>query len=598
MSKPKSEDQPTENEVLLKKNTPIIKKSKGVEKKAKSGIDINAEASFTYEEDIKLGDYEEAPSLDDIDITGWTFNDLRQLYKDNGGDVSQVDGKITDYLSDNKDNSDIVRKFMSNFLLGTKEGYYDSNKNTNGFGNTTEEILSNLLSAPEGEVLPGWVCSNIHDLGMRYLHKANFESAVVSCKSQYGAGHAILLYKSGEGEYTFMNYGSSEVLEAKTMKEAVCMLQKNKSELMSNGTICFVDENGSYCEYALKDDAVWGEKIDKSSHNSQMPEPVKIPERSKIDASFDYTNLGDKKVTIEGAKVFGKGTKFALTGGLGYQTNSNSQIFQNSKSFGGEVGIKGSHSTSNGTNYFGAEVIENYVQAEYKPIVSDTGVRKQEAEYLTTYARGVAGTQEKVDLSDNISLTNTAQVSAEGYLVAGITLGTSFNGDGRLALEDGIKLNTKIDNVTLENALSAGLLVDMRKTSGAQEIGAQLGSKFNASGSIIVNNDKDLSFGASIDGYSVFTPSATDYGVGAKTFVTYKPDDEVSIIGGAGIRYDYQQMNIGGMREFTENRGSFNVSVSAKRKKDMFTLSCGGNFNNINASRNNSRVSFGYTRNF
>lgn len=561
---------------------------------------VDVEVSYTSEQEIETGTYTALPDIEDVEYDGIDLSALRSMYSTNGGKACEVDKYIIDYLNSIKGNDDALRNFMSTFFSGLKSDFFDSSKTTCDFGDDTEVILSRVLSQPEGEVIPGWVCSNIHDLGMRYMHKCGMEAAIVSCKQNMGAGHAILIYKNGDGKYTFFNYGHADQVEADNMVDAVCQLQKSNPSLMSNGTICFVDEKGSYCKYALEDDAVWGEKIDKSARNGEMPTSNILPKKTDFSVQLNTTNLNDKSATLEGALLLGKHKRTAITGGIGYQTNSNSQIFNTSEAFGATLGLKTVSGGNHTKTYFGVDAIVDYTQANYQPIpTEDGGERQQGAEYLTTFARGAAGIENNIDLSAHTTLTNTTQASAEGYLVAGITLGTSYNGDGRLAVEDGLKLTHKSGDVTLENALSGGLLVDLRKTSGAQEFSTQLGTKFNASTSILVNPSGNVSYGIGADGYSVFTPTTTDYGIGAKTFITYKPDgSDITFGGNLGARYDHQDLSIGGINENIKNDTSFYASVSAKHKKNTFTVGYNGKFDGINNSRNNSTVMVRYTRTF
>ncbi len=566
---------------------------------ASGGAEVGVEVSYTTETTIETGSYTALPDIEEVEYDGVKLSDFRQMYADNGGNINDVDKYIVNHLSEIKDDHDAVRNFMSTFLTDLKSDLFDSGKNTCSFGDDTEEILANVLSQPEGERLTGWVCSNIHDLGMRYMHKSGMEAAIVSCKQNMGAGHAILIYKSGDGKYTFMNYGHASEVDAKNMVDAVCKLQSSDSSLMSNGTICFVDENGSYCKYALKDDALWGDKIDKTGYNNDIPTANILPEKSGISVELNTTNMSDKKAIVEGNLLLGKNKRTAITGGIGYQTNSNSQIFDHSQGFGANLGIKTVSGGDKTRTYFGADAIVDYTLANYAPVPTENGQKDQQAEYLTTFARGVAGIENKFNLSENTTLTNTTQLSADGYLAAGITLGTSFNGDGRAAVENALTLTHKTSGATIEGTLNGGLLVDMKKTSGDQQMCFQLGSKFNAGSSIMISPDNNLSYGLGVDGYSVFTPTSTDYGVGAKTFVAYKPDgSDITFTGNVGGNYSHQNIRIGGMNETTEDNTSFYASVSAKHKKNTFSVGYNGKFDGINTTRNNSTFMVKYTRTF
>ena len=161
-----------------KNKKPTVKKPT-VEKPAKTEVD--AEVSYTTEQPIETGSYIHLEDIDDIDYEGLTLSDLRDMYNANGGDITAVDNYLTEQFNNLKDDPVATRNFTSNLLQVFRADLYDSGKNTYSFGENTREILHRVLAHPEGERLQGWVCSNIHDLVMRYMHKSGMVSKEGTC---------------------------------------------------------------------------------------------------------------------------------------------------------------------------------------------------------------------------------------------------------------------------------------------------------------------------------------------------------------------------------------------------------------------------------
>lgn len=559
-----------------------------------SKYDLNIEVSYTDKKPVETG---EKINHEDMtyDFDGVKYSDFKQMFTENGGNVDEIMDKIIQFVKDNKNDENLIRNFFGNFLGDVKNNLYDVNKDTKYFGDSIEEIMSKVLSVKDGESLPGWVCTNNCELGMGIAHSCGYESATVSCKSLYGAGHSILIYKSSDGTYSLLNYGKTNEIKANNMKDAVCQLLKFDSSLLTNGTISFVDKDKSFYEFALSDDVVWGDKIDKRANNMDFMFHNKLPSKSKVDIKVDSPMTDNMKLTAEGTILLGKNKNTALSAGIGGLTNTDSQFFDSSKSFGAKVGIKGVKKAGKSTDiYYSADVLADYALTNVKK--NDNTNRK--AEYLVGAAKGVVGAETKIPLNDNTTLTNAAQISAEGNIVSGITLGTSYTGDSRLAIGDGLKLTNKFDGITLENSLSGEFLTDTRSTLGAQELSTQSGSRFRLESSILAQPNENLSYGLELKGASVFTKSSDDYYLGAKTFVQYKPESSEFTFGGsADATYGRQYINIGGLNELTENDTSLKVSLSAKHKKDTYSIGYDGKFHQ-NTSRNKSTIFVGYSRTF
>jgi hypothetical protein len=111
------------------------------------------------------------------------------------------------------------------------------------------------------------ICGTIHGTVMQALNECGIEAAVVNTLyTNANAMHYTLIYKIGEGQYIFNNYGNSVSIEAPNVLEAIkSVLKANPIDNHSDGFVSICNTQGNLTEYALMDVAVFGLEVDKYS---------------------------------------------------------------------------------------------------------------------------------------------------------------------------------------------------------------------------------------------------------------------------------------------------------------------------------------------
>lgn len=582
--------------------------------------------------------------IDSYEHIPFGLEELRNMYNENGGNVDEILDQIKKYVKDIENDPLAMQYFMGN-LCRTLDDLYQKADGYKEIGKNTKEILTQILSVPEGEKLNGFVCMNIAEFGMRLLDDCGIEAVVMSGLDMSEGRHAVLLFKSGDGKYTFVNYGTVEEISAPSIKEAINTIQKTSKSVIPDGFISLVDEKGAYKEYAFKDEALWGEELDKRYYNSDSPFDRTYADKSKLDVKVGASSQNDVSVTVDYTKVdIDDGKIRNLTLSTGYKKSNKTALFDSSQSGGIKIDYKGKNVGDKHNTYFevkgvadyitgnqnGRDVVTNFYSEEsvlksMEPAIAklrDWGyteeeislgvqnafsemsltnqkyVSDQKLDYITGFLRGVYGIEHNFNISENSTLTNAAQ----GSLMYESTMTTSsFDtaaNDFRVGLEDGIQWAYNNGKTNLSTSASGGIVMDFRPTVGAQIPTVQFGEKVNAGSVFSTQISDNLSMGASVSGYSVFTNPSTDYGATANTFVSYSPESNTVFRGDAGLNLEYQRLHIGGFNEMTENNKNFNVSVSAQHKDNTFYVGYNGKIDNINNTRNQSTFNVGYRKTF
>ena len=307
-------------------------------------------------------------------LTQYGLKSLRDMQK-SGKSINEIQSFLVNGTLSNKENPQklyTIVSYVANELLTL----YDMDKKCKNIGNNLEDMLDNILSVKEGEQLRGFVCMNIHEVMMRMLQKCGYNAAVISGKSTNSEGHACLLYQIEKGKYAFTNYGKSIIINAKSIKVIIIAISSRRSYIplvrsrvvlslyfyffschpYSRGTISFLDDNGSYQEFALKDETVWGDEIDKRNHNFEAPCNFSISDNSSINGNINISNLGNMSGTIQGVFAYDNdNVKRETLLGLSMQKMGESSFFDNSKSAGLKIGYKALN-TKNG-NFFSMQTI-------------------------------------------------------------------------------------------------------------------------------------------------------------------------------------------------------------------------------------------------
>ena len=333
-----------------------------------------------------------------------------------------------------------------------------------------------------------------------------------------------------------------------------------------------------------------------------------------------------------------------MTAGASIQKNGKSELFDYSQSAGYKLEYKGVNIGDKSKIHFGVKTVGNYVSGENEGRDSTTLFHSRESfmksvepayiefhalgfsddeisfaienayknadldntkyspdvriQYITGFLRGYFGVENDLAKSDNINVSNMAEVSVTGDVTSAIATNMPISFDYRLAVEDGVKFAMSKSNTDFSSSLSAGALFDCRRTTGKQLVKFSPGLKLNA-GSVFESKVNDnLSVGGGVSGYTVFTAPATDYGATANTFVSYRHDSNTVFTGNAGVDLERQKIHIGGINEMTENNNSFNVSLSAEHGNDALRVGYSRTVNGINDTRSKSTFNVGYKRTF
>ena len=180
-------------------------------------------------------------------IKKFSLEDMRTRL-DNGESVDKIYSDLKNYILDNKEqNPDNVQRAVAN-LLGNALNHYDNGTDNwlgiSGYtrkhqGDSAEEILGKIINTPEEQEIDGFVCSTIHEFGMRLLEDCGITATMIAGGTG-GTNHTCLLWKRSDGKYVQNNYGNSYTLEATNMKDAAREVYKRKLGLLNNGFIYFI----------------------------------------------------------------------------------------------------------------------------------------------------------------------------------------------------------------------------------------------------------------------------------------------------------------------------------------------------------------------
>lgn len=291
----------------------------------------------------------------------------------NGENVSNICSDLKEFILNNKDsNPDLVQRAIAQ-LLKDAEDYYDDGTDNwlgkSGFtrhnqGDNSEEILTKILNVPDGEYLSGFVCSTISEFGMHLLEECDIQATML-CGGTHGTNHTTLLWQRSDGKFIQSNYGHSYTLDAQNMKDAAREVYKRDLGLINNGYIYFVDNQGSYQEFAMKEEAIWGRELDKRDYNGQSVFDHSVATQSSIQGTANFSNLGSISAEVSGTLAYhnedntvSKETTFSV----GYKKNGETSLADSSKSIGAKVEHKVEKLTDTGKKFSDTKVVVDYTQ--------------------------------------------------------------------------------------------------------------------------------------------------------------------------------------------------------------------------------------------
>ena len=323
-------------------------------------------------------------------LKAYSLNNMREELA-NGKSVHEIYNNMKDYILANKDtNPDNVQRAIAQ-LLDDSASLYDDCIHRSGLniffgeqgyhrenlGNNGEEILNKILAVPEGEELHGFVCSTISEFGMHLLEECGIKSTLL-CGSGGSSNHTILLWQREDGKYVYTNYDQTGTIDATNIKDAAREIYKKELGLSNNGYMYFVDGDGSYQEFTMKDEAAWGNELDKRDYNNQNLFSHQVADKPSIDGKVQVSGLGSISAEVKGTLAYGNDVKSKETSlSIGYKKSNGTALADNSTSIGAKIEHLGETLLENGKKFFGTKVIADLTTLNTNP----TTVQKN---YLNT----------------------------------------------------------------------------------------------------------------------------------------------------------------------------------------------------------------------
>ena len=576
------------------------------------------------------------------DYKGIGVDDLKNFYNEHNQSAKETYEYLTNYIKENKENPELVKGTIDH-LLGDFSLKYDENKNYGNVGANQEEVLDKILNANEEESLNNFICSTIHEFAMKALQDAGVNAVMVSGKMNGAGNHATLLYQVDDNKYVFNNYSQQLTVEADNIKDAIREVYKKSGSLENTGYIALKDGSKmSYQEFALREESVFGREMDKRDYNSNTPFDSDVSGKTAIKANVEFSNQGNVSAVAEGKIVKDNdNSKSELEVSLGYKNNSETSLFQNSTSVGAKATYKKETQTSDDTTvYYDTKVISTYTKGNlsnvsyhgdsyenpkevlYSQIESQMkeagygddklaeikqGIDKLNITtlgnyansvptYISNFIKGGFGIKKDLVKTDKTTVTNATQASLYGGVVVGMESnggGISIGGDARVALEDGVQVKNQVGKYTFENTLNAGVVGDLKYTSGEQQGGVMFGTKLNASTSATYN-EKNWNIGGEASIYNVTTPSAVERGgnIGFKGGI--RTNSGMNIFGQANVGIEKQNLRLGGFNQETENKVRFNTAIGAQiNPNTTVTVGYSQTKDKLNSTRNNNTFNVG-----
>lgn len=576
------------------------------------------------------------------ETTGLQFQDLKDYYQASGNDAAKTYTYLKNTIIENKDNSDFLRTTVSD-MLGELSDSYDDNQEHKDLG-SPEKVLDSLMNMEPDEKLSGLVCATIHEFMMTTLNDCGIKAALV-CGTQEDGNHATLIYQVKDGEYIWNNYDCSMVVEASNIKDAIREVYKNNSTLQSFGNITIIGKDGSYQEYAFKEESAFGDKMDKRDYNSKVG--FEMDTKTSLNGNVTYSNTGISANAGVNLAYENENKASATSLNAGYKNNSKTSMFMESQSIGLNVGHSTETKSENKSNFFSVDGVVSYIKgkipayrqeilieskfdseamyndikawklahnenlsedeiANFKSVYGKGKIETQMGttrpaetkEYLTTFVNIQGGEKKTLVEDGNLKLENTANAGLMGNVT--FCLKGGIGGDARILAEDALTLTTSTPKAIFTNTLNGGLVGDLRLTSGEQKPSVQPGVKLNFQSGVDYKPNDNTQIKAEAGTYAVVTNPSKDYGVEGSLFAAYRPSGSKSVVfGSASAAYEGQRLTIGGFNEKTENNLSLQttlgvqlssnstVSATYKQKQDW-----------LNSTRNNSEFTLNYRMNF
>lgn len=576
------------------------------------------------------------------------FWKIKEDYDNGLISIDEIYGNLKDLIIENKDNPIAIDSVVSN-LLNAFNDFYDHNLDHKKIGNNTVEMLETIFSTPTGESLSGFVCLEIHEVVANLLNDCGINAAVVA-GSMGGEGHATLIYQREDSKYVFNNYGKSYLVEQPNVKDAIRSIYAKSGSLESRGYLEIID---NYREFILKDDAAFGNEIDKRDYNSKSVFNNEIADGSSINVNINNSNLNNGNITLNA--VYRHNNNMSSSLGLEYKNNKNGYMFDRSQS----TGIKYELNTKQRNVFFNNKILYSNIRGTIQPsntyTLTDSYMEQREQTikeeftefgnvieslfnegngiistnpefhvYMPTNSnttieqnhnvilyRGELGIESNIMKTNNSSTDNVIGISAllspdivkETVNVADVDFGSSITKttrscDWRIAIEDGVSFRKTSDDYTLNSGISAGTTFDYVRLGGKGGSGILPGVKVNEQVEYTRTFNPNTALSISENGYYTENTSCRELGLNVNTNLMRKVGNNVSVFAGMGASYENQHLSFGGFDETTENNITLASTIGVNIKNTTVGLNYSGRRSYSNPTRNMNCFSLGFNMKF
>lgn len=242
----------------------------------------------------------------DLSNKVYTIKDLLKEYTSkNGDDYKKTYNELVSQLKESSGDEKFVRSTIER-LLGSLNGQYDTKEaessSRSDIAKDNVEVLKIFLNTPNSDPIPHAICGPIHEFGMKLLNDAGYDAAVLGGENLSGdkGGHYTLLYKLKDKEYVYDNYGSSVKVQADNMIDAAKKVMsdyENQFSTQGNVSIQGKDKGATYTEYFAKDEALFGQKIDKNTNRNILID------NQDVKNFMDYQNNTQKYTFLQSKTI-------------------------------------------------------------------------------------------------------------------------------------------------------------------------------------------------------------------------------------------------------------------------------------------------------
>lgn len=263
------------------------------------------------------GDNSGSKNTTTMDLTNKS-QDIKEILNDytkaNGGDYKKTYNELVRQLKENSSNEEFVTTTI-NRLMNCFDQQYDKNDNPS-YGNfksiaaTNEEIFKTFLTSPDSEGIKHAMCGSIHQFGMNLLNDAGYNAGVISgdyLESNDNKGyHYALMYKLNDKKYVFNNYGYNAIVQADNIVDATKKIMSDYKNILTTFGNISIQGSGNketYLEYFPKDEALFGEKIDKNTNLNILKDGKDVKNYVDFKAEQQKSLFNTKNLTFNAQKT-------------------------------------------------------------------------------------------------------------------------------------------------------------------------------------------------------------------------------------------------------------------------------------------------------